>query len=87
MRRFKSTGQGQRFLAVHAAAHSTAMPLIVSDSNCLIGLRKASLLAAFLGLPYEVLMPDALWQEVTRCPSAAIAPSITEQRASTCIGT
>ena len=39
------------------------MRLIVSDSSCLIDLRKASLLEAFLGLPYEVLIPDALFEE------------------------
>ena len=39
------------------------MRLIVSDSSCLIDLRKASLLEAFLELPYEVLIPDALFEE------------------------
>lgn len=39
------------------------MRLIVSDSSCLIDLRKASLLEAFLDLPYEVLIPDALFEE------------------------
>lgn len=39
------------------------MRLIVSDSSCLIDLRKASLLKAFLDLPYEVLIPDALFEE------------------------
>ena len=36
---------------------------IVSDSSCLIDLRKASLIKAFLDLPYEVLIPDALFEE------------------------
>src|SRR5260221_3740605 len=41
------------------------MPLriIVSDSSCLIDLRKASLLDAFLRLPYEVLIPNTLFEE------------------------
>ena len=39
------------------------MRLIVSDSSCLIDLRKASLLEAFLELPYEVLIPDLLFEE------------------------
>ena len=39
------------------------MRLVVSDSSCLIDLRKASLLEAFLDLPYEVLIPDALFEE------------------------
>lgn len=39
------------------------MRIIVTDSSCLIDLRKASLLGAFLGLPYEILIPDALFEE------------------------
>lgn len=39
------------------------MPLIVIDSSCLIDLRKASLLKAFIGLPYEILIPDSLFEE------------------------
>ncbi|MGH8591751.1 MAG: hypothetical protein ACREXX_21280 [Gammaproteobacteria bacterium] len=39
------------------------MRIIVSDSSCLIDLRKASLLGAFLGLPYEILIPDTLFEE------------------------
>ena len=39
------------------------MRIIVSDSSCLIDLRKASLLEAFLGLPYEILIPDTLFEE------------------------
>ena len=39
------------------------MRLIVSDSSCLIDLRKASLLEAFLGLPYEILIPNTLFEE------------------------
>jgi predicted nucleic acid-binding protein len=39
------------------------MQIIVSDSSCLIDLRKASLLEAFLGLPYEIVIPDTLFEE------------------------
>ena len=39
------------------------MRLIVSDSSCLIDLRKASLLEAFLDLPYEILIPNTLFEE------------------------
>lgn len=39
------------------------MRIIVSDSNCLIDLRKASLLDAFLELPYEILIPNTLFEE------------------------
>jgi hypothetical protein len=33
------------------------MRIIVSDSSCLIDLRKASLLDVFLRLPYEMVIP------------------------------
>lgn len=39
------------------------MRIIVSDSSCLIDLRKASLLEAFLRLPYEFLIPNTLFEE------------------------
>jgi hypothetical protein len=39
------------------------MRIIVSDSSCLIDLRKASLLTAFLQLPYEILIPNTLFEE------------------------
>lgn len=39
------------------------MRIIVSDSSCLIDLRKASLLHAFLRLPYEIVIPDTLFEE------------------------
>ena len=39
------------------------MRIIVSDSSCLIDLRKASFLEAFLGLPYEIIIPDTLYEE------------------------
>ncbi len=39
------------------------MRIIVSDSSCLIDLRKASLLEAFLNLPYEIVIPDTLFAE------------------------
>ena len=39
------------------------MRIIVSDSSCLIDLRKVSLLDAFLKLPYEILIPNTLFEE------------------------
>lgn len=39
------------------------MRIVVSDSSCLIDLRKASLLEAFLRLPYEIVIPDTLFHE------------------------
>src|SRR5687768_4868230 len=39
------------------------MRIVVSDSSCLIDLRKASLLDAFLKLPYEVLIPNTLFED------------------------
>lgn len=41
------------------------MPLrvVISDSSCLIDLRKTLLLEAFLRLPYELLIPDTLFEE------------------------
>lgn len=37
--------------------------VVISDSSCLIDLRKASLLDAFLRLPYELLIPNTLFEE------------------------
>jgi hypothetical protein len=39
------------------------MRIIVSDTSCLIDLRKASLLEGFLKLPYEIVIPDTLFEE------------------------
>ena len=39
------------------------MRIIVSDSSCLIDLRKAALLGAFLQLPYEILIPNTLFED------------------------
>jgi len=39
------------------------MRIIVSDSSCLIDLRKGSMLAAFLQLPYEILIPNTLFED------------------------
>ena len=39
------------------------MRIVVSDSSCLIDLRKASLLDVFLRLPYELLIPNTLFEE------------------------
>lgn len=39
------------------------MRIIVSDSSCLIDLRKGLLLEAFLSLPYEILIPNTLFED------------------------
>jgi len=39
------------------------MRIIVSDTSCLIDLRKAALLAAFLRLPFEILIPNTLFED------------------------
>lgn len=39
------------------------MRIVVSDSSCLIDLRKVSLLDALLRLPFEFLIPDALFED------------------------
>ena len=39
------------------------MQIVVSDSSCLIDLRKVSLLEAFVRLPYEILIPNTLFEE------------------------
>lgn len=39
------------------------MRIVISDTICLIDLRKAALLAAFLRLPFEVLIPNTLLED------------------------
>jgi hypothetical protein len=39
------------------------MRIIISDASCLIDLRKASLLAEFLWLPFEILIPNTLFED------------------------
>lgn len=39
------------------------MRIVISDSSCLIDLRKVSLLDALLALPYEFLIPNTLFEE------------------------
>lgn len=41
------------------------MPLqvVISDTSCLIDLRKSSLLDAFLRIPYELLIPNTLFED------------------------
>ena len=47
------------------------MRIVVSDSSCLIDLRKASLLDAFVRLPYELLIPNTLFDgELVRFTAA-----------------
>lgn len=40
------------------------MRIIISDSSCLIDLYKASLIEAFIRLPYEIAIPDVLLDEL-----------------------
>lgn len=39
------------------------MQIIVSDTSCLIDLRKASFLEAFLKLSFDIVIPDTLFEE------------------------
>src|SRR6267378_3179960 len=39
------------------------MRILVSDGGCLIDLRKASLLDAFLKLPYKIVIPNTLFED------------------------
>jgi hypothetical protein len=39
------------------------MQILVSDTSCLIDMRKASLLGAFVQLNYDLVMPDVLFEE------------------------
>lgn len=39
------------------------MRIVVSDSSCLIDLRKVSLLDALLKLPYEIVIPNTLFED------------------------
>ncbi len=39
------------------------MRIIINDASCLIDLRKASLLAVFLLLPFEFLIPNTLFED------------------------
>lgn len=39
------------------------MQVVISDSSCLIDLRKTSLLDAFLRMPCELLIPNTLFEE------------------------
>lgn len=39
------------------------MRILISDTSCLIDLRKASLLEAFVQLPYDLVIPDILFEQ------------------------
>lgn len=39
------------------------MRIIISDTSCLIDLRKAALLTAFPRLPFEILIPNTLFED------------------------
>jgi predicted nucleic acid-binding protein len=49
------------------------MRIIVSDTSCLIDLRKASLLEALIQLPYEIGIPDVLFEELVNFKPTEIA--------------
>lgn len=39
------------------------MRILISDTSCLIDLRKASLMEAFVQLPYDLVIPDVLFEQ------------------------
>ncbi len=43
------------------------MPTVVSDTSCMIDLRKAGLLEALLRLPYRFVMPNTLFDDEWLC--------------------
>ncbi len=45
------------------------MRIVVSDTSCMIDLRKAGLLEAMLRLPYTFVMPDTLFEDEWLCLS------------------
>lgn len=47
------------------------MPIVVSDTSCMIDLRKAGLLQALLRLPHTFVMPDTLFEDEWLCLGAA----------------
>jgi hypothetical protein len=49
------------------------MRIVVSDTSCLIDLRKASLLEALIQLPYEIGIPDVLFEELVSFKPTEIA--------------
>jgi predicted nucleic acid-binding protein len=49
------------------------MRIVVSDTSCLIDLRKASLLEALIQLPYEIAIPDVLFEELVNFNPTEIA--------------
>lgn len=46
------------------------MRIVVSDTSCMIDLRKAGLLEALLRLPHSFVMPDALFEDEWLCLTA-----------------
>ncbi len=55
------------------------MRIIVSDTSCMIDLRKAGLLRALLKLPYTFVMPDILFEDEWLCLSDAEKRALTTQ--------
>jgi predicted nucleic acid-binding protein len=52
------------------------MRIVVSDSSCLIDMQKASLLDAFLRLPFEILIPNTLFADELQSFTAAEKTSL-----------
>ena len=52
------------------------MRIVVSDTSCMIDLRKAGLLEAVLRLPHSFVMPDTLFEDELLCLSRAEKQSL-----------
>lgn len=54
------------------------MRIIISDTSCMIDLRKAELLQPLLALPYTIAMPDLLFEDEFLCLSDEDKTSLVE---------
>ena len=55
------------------------MRIVVSDTSCMIDLRKADLLEAVLRLPYTFVMPDTLFEDEWLCLTDAEKRALCDQ--------
>ena len=55
------------------------MRIIVSDTSCMVDLRKAELLEALMALPYTFVMPNTLFDDEWLCLSPAEKKRLCEQ--------
>ncbi|MCY4419660.1 MAG: PIN domain-containing protein [Gammaproteobacteria bacterium] len=55
------------------------MPVVVSDTSCMIDLRKVGLLEALLQLPYTFVMPDILFTDEWLCLTGEEKEALCEQ--------